>query len=269
MLRGLARAARRRVAARVCADRDERIAELEARLDHERLFPAEWANRRVRHRFGDRVLAGPFKGLEFPDWGITHVNLFAPKLLGSYELELRGAIEAAIAAAPARVVNLGAGEGYFAVGFALRLPDAHVVAFEAQTDKHDLLAQIAERNGVRDRVEIEGACDLAALRAGLEPGTLIFCDVDGAERELLDPAAIPELTTCTLIVELHDQLVPGVSALVRERFAATHEIEAIPAQERFVGDFPELGDIPLVTRQLAISEFRDHPSDWLAMTPRA
>src|SRR5688572_24337566 len=205
MLREMARAARGRVAARLCGDRDERIAELEARLDHERLFPAEWANRRVRHRFGDRVVAGPFHGLEFPDWGITHVNLFAPKLLGSYELELREALEAAIAATPARVVNLGAGEGYFAVGLARRLPEAHVVAFEAQAEKHDLLAQIAERNGVRDRIDIQGACDAAALRSRLEPGTLVVCDVDGAERELLDPAAIPALAACTMIVETHDQ----------------------------------------------------------------
>jgi hypothetical protein len=262
MLRGL----RRRVAARLCGDADARIAELEERLDHERLYPAEWANRRVRHRFGDHVQAGPFTGLEFPDWGITHVDGFAPKLLGSYELELRDTLEAAIAARPARVVNVGAGEGYFAVGLGRRLPDAHVVAFELRTDKHDLMAQLAERNGVQ--LEIHGACDPAGLRAVLEPGTLVFCDVDGAERELLDPDAVPELRACAIVAETHDRIVQGITALVRERFAPTHEIEAIAPQERFVSDFPELGDIPLVTRQLAISEFRDHPSGWLAMRPR-
>jgi hypothetical protein len=258
---------RRRLAARLCADRDARIAELEARLDYERRFPAEWGNRRVRHAFGDAVHAGPFAGLEFPDWGVTHVNLFAPKLLGSYELELRDALEAAIAARPPRVVNLGAGEGYFAVGLGRRLPDARVVAFELQTDKHALLAQLAERNGVT--VEIHGACDPAALRAALEPGALVVCDVDGAERELLDPEAVPELRACALVVETHDRIVPGITELVRDRFAPSHDVEHLAARERFVGDFPELADdIPLVTRQLAISEFRDHPSGWLVLRPR-
>jgi hypothetical protein len=70
---------------RLCAREQARIAELEARLDYERLYPAEWANRRVRDRFGDSVLAGPFAGLTYPDWGIVHVDLFAPKLLGSFE----------------------------------------------------------------------------------------------------------------------------------------------------------------------------------------
>jgi hypothetical protein len=71
---------------RICADRAARIEALEARLDHERLFPAEWANRRVRDRFGDQVQAGPFKGLEYPDWGITHQPLRAE---GARELRAR------------------------------------------------------------------------------------------------------------------------------------------------------------------------------------
>ena len=122
---------------------------------------------------------------------------------------------------------------------------------------------------MRDRIEIRGACDAAELRSRVEPGTLVVCDVDGAERELLDPAAIPALAACRVIAETHDQLVPGVSALLRDRFAATHAIDTVEPRERFVGDFPELGDdIPLVTRQLAISEFRDRPSGWLVMTPR-
>jgi hypothetical protein len=214
------------------------------------------------------VLAGPFTGLEFPDWGITHADLFAPKLLGSYELELRDAIESAIAAAPSHVVNLGAGEGYFAVGLARRLPGTTVVAFEAKEEKHALMAHLAERNGVDDRLDIRAACDPAELQAVLRPGAFVFCDVDGGERELLDLDAVPELASCSAIVETHDRIVPGVTALVRERFAPTHEVEPVPPQERFVGDFPELGDIPLATRQLAISEFRDHPSGWLALWPR-
>src|ERR671916_736294 len=99
---------------RACRVERERIVELERRLDHERLFPAEWANRRGRDRFGDSVVAGPFAGPAYPDWGIAHVDLFAPKLLGCYELELHEALKDAIAAAPDLVVNIGAADGYYA-----------------------------------------------------------------------------------------------------------------------------------------------------------
>jgi hypothetical protein len=168
---------------------------------------------------------------------------------------------------PSRVLNICAAEGHYAVGLAMRVPGAYVVAFEAQTNQHALLAEIAERNGVLDRIEIRGTCDMASLQEGLAPGTLVVCDCDGGERELLDPRTAPQLTSCTLLVETHDLLVEGVTETLRERFAATHDISEIPTRPRYVDDFPELGDIPLVTRQLAISEFRGAPMAWLAMRP--
>jgi predicted O-methyltransferase YrrM len=236
-------------------------------LDHERLFPVEWANRRVRDRFGDSVQAGPFKGLTYPDWGMTHVDLFAPKLLGSFEVELHDAVEQAIADRPDQVVNVGAAEGYYAVGLAMRLPEARVVAFEAQERHHASLAAIAERNAVPS-VEIRGLCSAETLREIVSPGALIVCDCDGCELELFDAETVPALASCTLLVEAHDLLVQGVTPTLRERFEATHTIEEVPTRPRYVDDFPQLGDIPLVTRQLAISEFRGGPMWWLVMLPR-
>jgi hypothetical protein len=253
---------------RVCSTDRKRIVELERRLDHERLFPVEWANRRVRDRFGGRVIAGPFAGLTYPDWGIVHVDLFAPKLLGCFELELHEALEDAIAAAPDLVVNIGAAEGYYAVGLAKRLPKAHVVAFEAQGRHHAFLTAIAERNDVRERIELRHACDADALRDVLAPGALVICDCDGCELDLLDPETVPGLRSCWLIVEAHDLLIDGVTPTLRERFQPTHAIDELPTRPRYVDDFPQLGDIPLVTRQLAISEFRGAPMGWLVMRPR-
>jgi hypothetical protein len=252
---------------RLCAREQERVAELEARLDHERLFPAEWANRRVRDRFGDSILTGPFAGLGYPDWGIVHVDLFAPKLLGSFELELHDAIEEAIAANPELVVNIGAAEGFYAVGLAKRLPHAKIVAFEAQERHHAFLEAIAENNEVGDRIELHGTCTTSGLRDVLQTGALVVCDCDGCERELLDPETVPQLQSSSLIVEAHDLLVEGITPALRERFEPSHHVVEVPSRPRYVDDFPQLGDIPLVTRQLAISEFRGAPMSWLVMRP--
>jgi hypothetical protein len=253
---------------RLCAREQARIAELEARLDYERLYPAEWANRRVRDRFGDSVLAGPFAGLTYPDWGIVHVDLFAPKLLGSFELELHDAIEDAIAASPELVVNIGAADGFYAVGLAKRLPHAKVVAFEAQERHHAFLEAIAENNEVRDRIELHSRATTDGLRVVLTAGALVVSDCDGCEREILDPERVPELRFCSLIVEAHDLLVEGITPALRERFEPSHHVIEVPSRPRYVDDFPQLGDIPLVTRQLAISEFRGAPMSWLVMRPR-
>src|SRR4051795_10844916 len=62
---------------------------------------------------GLTVSGGPFAGLVYPDR--TPISL-VPKLLGIYERELHGAIEAAIRAQPDVIVNVGAADGYYAVG---------------------------------------------------------------------------------------------------------------------------------------------------------
>ena len=250
------------------ASLQDRVAELEARLDHERLFPLEWVNRRVRDRFGEPVVAGPFEGMRYPDYAFERVDLYAPKLLGAYEREIAPAVERAITRGPAAAVVIGAAEGYYAIGLARRLPEAIVVAYEADESKHELLLALAELNGVRDRIELHGPCDADGLAAALPDGALVVCDCDGCEVELLDPERVPALRGAPMLVEAHDLLVPGTTPALRERFAATHAIEEIPTETRFVDDFPQLGDLPLVTRQLAISEFRGAPMAWLALEPR-
>ena len=245
-----------------------RVAELEARLDHERLYPLEWVNRRVRDRFGEAVQAGPFAGMRYPDFAFERVDSYSPKLIGCFEQELADALERAIGRGPSAAVNIGAADGYYAIGLALRLPDAAVVAYEADEAKHELLRALAGFNGVGDRIELLGACDADALAARLPEGALVVCDCDGCELELLDPDRVPALRGAPILVEAHDLLVPGITPALRERFAATHAITEIPTVPRYVDDFPQLGDLPLVTRQLAISEFRGAPMSWLVLEPR-
>ena len=245
-----------------------RVTELEARLDHERLFPVEWVNRRVRDAVGDTVRSGPFAGLEYPDWAMTEVDLFSPKVLGTYELEIHEPLEALLEASPRRVVNIGAAEGFYAVGLARRLPDATVYAFETDERLRSQLATIAEHNGVADRVRIEGECDVEALRGLAGDDTLIVSDCEGGELVLLDPVVLPDLARSAMLVETHDLLVAGATQVVADRFAETHVIGRADSTARFVDDVPDIDFMPLVSQQLSISEFRRGPQAWLTLRPR-
>jgi hypothetical protein len=95
-----------------------------------------------------------------------------------------------------------------------------------------------------------------------------MCDCDGAELELLDPDAVPELRRTTILVEAHDLLRPGISDGISARYEPSHTIERVPTRQRFVDDYPQLDFMPLVTQQLAISEFRGAPMEWLVLRPR-
>jgi hypothetical protein len=200
----------------------------------------EYATRRFVAWHGLTVSGGPFAGLRYPGLGPQSL---APKLLGAYERELHGAVEDAIRARPGTIVNVGAAEGYYAVGLARRCPGAKVVAYEADAEQRALLAEMAAVNSVA--VEIKGTASREDLAADL-----VVMDCEGCERALL-----AEALDATVIVELHDVYDPGVGDEIVRRFAATHDVNVIPT-----------GPQPPGNRLL--SELRPGPMRWAVMTPR-
>jgi hypothetical protein len=99
-----------------------------------RLKPSGYLENLVRNRTRGRVHSGPFAGMRWissaPDCARIHI----PKLLGIYERELNPYIDQACALNFSRIVDVGAAEGYYAVGMALRNPHARVIAFEIAFD---------------------------------------------------------------------------------------------------------------------------------------
>jgi hypothetical protein len=136
---------------------------------------------------------------------------YVPKLLGIYERELHPIIARLAELGVQRVLNIGAADGYYAVGLCRVFPDLRVVAFETEPRGREYVRAMAERNGVLPRVEIRGNCDVPSLQAALtDPrGTLVLCDVEGYEDVLMDPEKVPGLRAAWLLVELHDGKIPA------------------------------------------------------------
>jgi hypothetical protein len=248
----------------------QRVAQLEAELDQARLDPGIWVARRVADELGLAVTSGPFAGLRFPDAavGVPHLADALPaKLLGCFERELHEPLERLIGRGFSTIVNVGAAEGYYAVGLALRVPDARVHAFEIDEARRELCGELARVNGVADRVETAGECDAAWL-AGLEEDCLLVMDCEGCEVDLLGPEQAARLAGSAVVVELHDFIDPRSGGEVVERFASTHDVERVPATPRYTGDFPELDFLGWKNRELAISEVRSHSMEWAVLTPR-
>ena len=184
---------------------------------------------------GGRVAAGPFAGMPYRR---SKLATYPSKILGTYELEIADLVERLCGHAFPRIVNVGAAEGYYAVGFARRCPHAKVVAFEAKEALRRDLLRLAGDNNVADRLEVRGLCqpgDLEKALAGFE-NVLLIVDVEGAESDLLNPVSVPNLNQAHIVVELHDFIVPGVSSLVRRRFEATHVITEVYSRPRTADD---------------------------------
>jgi hypothetical protein len=258
----------------------ERTVSLRTRLARNGYSPARslWRARRPRslwkltspaggptlafvERYGLTVRRGPFAGLRYPPAAVGHASLLAAKLLGSYEEELADIVSGLVASGFRRLINVGAGEGYYAVGFALGSPGTTVLAFEASRHQRALCRRIGAHNGVE--LTIGGTLTTDELRRlEIDAATLLIVDIEGHETELLDPELVPSLAHATLLVELHPVADARPPDLVIRRFEPTHELVLVTGRDRDPADYPEHPD------PILVDEGRPRHQLWALITPR-
>jgi hypothetical protein len=197
-------------------------------------------------------------------------------LLGTQEIELHDAVENIVSRGYKTIINIGAADGYYALGLARRLPQACVLAYEGNSSHHRYLDTSACANGVGERIFIRGFCrgdDLRAALATVRQPALVICDIEGGEMNLLDLESIAALRSVDLLVETHDQYVADCTETLTSRFAPTHAVQQFSGRPRVASDFPS-ATLPLLTRifpETAIelmNERREEPQQWLMLTAR-
>jgi len=225
-------------------------------------------NTLLKHE-GTVVRQGPLKGLDFLPHSAEGCHI--AKLLGCYEQPLQPHIERAIAANYPTILNIGCAEGYYAVGMARRMPATRVFAFDLNVAAQETCTTLARKNGVSARVEVGALFSPADFAAHAGGKVLVLCDIEGAERELLDPAQAPALRGMDMIVESHDCLRAGTTPLLTERFSASHEITVVhDTGERQLADVPAwFRDLAHLDQLLATWEWRSGPTPWLVMKARS
>src|SRR5262249_41627996 len=101
-----------------------------------------------------------------------------------------------------------------------------------------------------------------------EARPLVFCDIDGAEVELLDVERVPGLMKTDILVETHDGIREGTTDLLVRRFGRSHDVQVFPELARHISDAPP--GIPLSRAEViaAMDEFRGFSQAWLWMVAR-
>lgn len=220
-------------------------------------------NNTILQKDGDRVYGGPFAGMVLPD---PANRLQAPLLLGCYEGELHDIVRAIPDLGYQRLINIGCGEGYYAVGIKRLVPGIEVWAHDIDPEAQRRCRLAATLNGVD--IHVGGVFDPQqfALHAGHR--TLVWCDVEGAEETLLDPVLYPALATMDILVELHPTATGHTRDTVPMRFADTHHIDIrFPGSHAF--HMPDwLRDGSQLNQLLAQFEWRGSATPWAMMRAR-
>lgn len=218
------------------------------------------------------VRGGPFRGLRYV--GSSPNPQIAPFLLGLNEMEIWPFVERLIAGNFDCFINIGAAEGYYAVGMARFSRVPRIISYEGDRLGRILTRFMARKNHVADRVDVRALCTPGLLADALAPFSRpsLLMDVEGYEEILADPAVNPHLARTTMIIEIHEHAVP-MAELLRMRFAGTHDIEEVWTRPRTASDLPAslwpatLFFSPARLLDLGI-EHRNSPMRWWLLSPK-
>jgi hypothetical protein len=209
------------------------------------------------------VRHGPFAGMKYAPF--TSGSLLAPKIMGSYESPIHQWIFEGIAHNYNRILNIGCGEGYYAVGFSLKSMASHVYAYDIDEQARGNIAYLARINGIMDNIHIRGECTIDELRREVANGALILCDIEGGELDLFRPDQVPELSKADIIIETHDFCCPGVTEILAQRFLSSHRIEIIYHCAKVAQTFPVLETIPITEHAFLLEEGRPRTQRWMRL----
>ncbi len=221
----------------------------------------------MRLHLADRIVRhGPFEGMHFPVTAAPTGRLL-PKLLGCYESELHSVIEACCRANYDHVINIGCGEGYYAVGFARRLHEANVYAYDLDSVALAQCVEMAAVNDVTKRVHCQPECRPETLQNFAYRGrALVISDCEGFEKELFTADVVKALCHHDVLIEVHDFVDLSISTILRQRFAATHSLTCIASisdiKRAIDVDLPELSGLSADKRRRLIGEDRNQAMEW-------
>lgn len=216
------------------------------------------------------VAYGPFKGMSLTEtafWGtLDHTG----QILGTYERHIIDYILSLELADDSPFIDVGAADGYHAVGMALTGRFAKVIAFELTDLGRQSLAERAKANGVE--IDIREAATSSTIEALVQQhhGGVILIDIEGAEYDILTSNTLHSLRNFNVIVELHVKRAEDNHRreLLIQR-AGKHFHASILRRAPFpVDKFRELDGFDDHHRMLAFSEGRVNSMPWLVLNPQ-
>jgi hypothetical protein len=220
-----------------------------------------------------RVVCGPFAGMLYGRK--AYGSSLLPKILGTYECELHGFIKNLKKFELG--LDVGAAEGYYAVGLLYASVCHRVIAWEISKEGRKLSQELADNNEVAERLEIRGECSLENLaqtiRQSVASECLLIIDCEGYESALIEGLEREELAKCWLIIETHDFVKQGIHNRIKSQMEKTHVVVEMFAAKRTPADMPANLQWPQrvlknkFLGRLAMSERRPAANGWLCCKP--
>ena len=208
------------------------------------------------------VQDGPFQGMKYECHSIW--SSYYPKLVGSYEFELQPIIRYLFQKSFDTVINVGAAEGYYAVGWALSCENSKIIAVDPLAAAQRELVSLAKQNNVQEQIAVKTWVSTTRLSAWIKGKTLILMDCEGSEIGYLNPEQCKQLMNTDILVEIHDfDDHPDIGKQLAARFSPSHRINFIHQEERKHSNFQIIAEYDLKSQNYLLDEQRPKSIYWI------
>jgi len=226
----------------------------------------------VVKKFGYKIAYGVFKEMKLssnPWWGYFDTT---SKILGEYEKTVCLKIHKILKNNKMPFIDIGAADGFYAVGVARSGLSEKTYAFEISPRGRESIKLNARLNGCIKKLIIKKEANYLSLKKIIDKNKscLVLIDIEGSEYELLSNKILKLLRHCELIIESHPHHVSNGKKMEQElisrskKFFNSSIIERGPYNPN---KFKILADLTDDERLLSLSEGRLKNPKWLYFKP--
>ncbi len=211
------------------------------------------------------VQGGPFKNMQYVDSAIG--SNYVHKLIGSYEAVLHPYIKQISTQDFDTILDIGSAEGYYVIGLGRMFPNAKLIGFELEEAGRKLTQEMYVKNSLTNVINLHGEATARNIKPFVTDKTLLVCDCEGAELDILDPDQCLELLLVKYaIIELHDDFRPGIKEKLTQRFEATHRVVIVSFKMANPDDYPYLASMKNKTEQYELLRERGiQDQEWMIL----
>jgi len=222
---------------------------------------------------GGEVKYGPFKGLKLDKetwWGRLDLG---SQCLGLYEKELLQQIEAITENKYQTFIDIGAADGYYAIGMLKSKKVKKTICFEQAQKGRDAIFSKYHINGSVGELTVHGEASMNSLSKLQQrdlKNSITLIDIEGGEFDFLNMATLNLLSSSLVFIEIHnwvENFLSRYATLLRDA-EALFQIEVVSPVERNTAGISELRDFTDDNRLLLTSERRPCLMRFLKLTPR-
>jgi hypothetical protein len=230
----------------------------------------------LEKQLGGRVVQyGAFQGMrlsQISGWGRADL---ASMLLGMYEMEVVQYLANLPNRARENFVNIGAAEGYFAIGMLHAELSMRTICFEMSETSREAIRDCSSLNRVDQNLTLFGLADENFLDQ-LEQvddfeyhNSVFLFDVEGAELQILTDEGFRRMARANIVIETHATMVSEQGQMDFEKLCAKyHHVSEIRTEGRNPGEFSELKSWKDNQRWAICSEGRPERGRWLVLSPK-